>query len=46
MEAAMLHVYLIDQLVLRLIEGVANRLLRLAGGPHHVPRRNDDFVWY
>jgi len=42
----MLSTYLIEQAVLRLIEGGANRLLRLFGGPDHVPHRNDDFVWF
>ncbi len=42
----MLHVYLIDQVLLRLSEGFANRLLRLLGGPDHVPQRNEDLVWY
>jgi len=42
----MLNVYLIDQVVLRLSEGFANRLLRLLGGPEHVPQRNEDLVWY
>ncbi len=42
----MLHVYLIDQVALPLIERVANRLLRLIGGPDHVPHRNEDLVWY
>jgi hypothetical protein len=43
---AMLHIALIDQLALPMIEAVANRLLRLFGGPHHVPHRNEDFVWF
>jgi len=42
----MLHIYLIDQLTLRLIEAVANRLLHALGGPDHVPHRNEDFVWF
>ncbi len=42
----MLTVYLIDQVVLRLSEGFANRLLQLLGGPDHVPHRNEDLVWY
>lgn len=42
----MLGVYLIDNLILRLIESAANRLLRVLGGPHHVPLRNEDLVWY
>lgn len=42
----MLSVYLIDGLLLRLIEAGANRLLHLFGGPDHVPHRNEDFVWF
>lgn len=42
----MLHIYFVERILLPLIEGVANRLLRLAGGPDHVPHRNDDLVWY
>lgn len=42
----MLPIYFVEQLLLPLIEGLANRVLRLAGGPHHVPQRNDDLVWY
>ncbi len=42
----MLHITLIEQLLLPLIGGAANRLLRLCGGPHHVPHSNEDLVWY
>ena len=42
----MLSVYMIDQLVLRLSEGFANRILQLLGGPDQVPQRNEDLVWY
>lgn len=42
----MLSVYLIDGLLARLLDDGANRLLRLLGGPHHVPRSNEDFVWF
>jgi hypothetical protein len=42
----MLPICFVEQLLLPLIEDVANRLLRLAGGPHHVPQHNDDLVWY
>lgn len=42
----MLYITLIDRLLLPLIDGVANRVLRLCGGPHHVPHRNEDLVWY
>jgi len=42
----MLSLYLIDGLLGRLLEGGANRLLRLLGGPHHVPQQNEDFVWF
>lgn len=42
----MLHITLFDQVVLPLIEGLANRLLRLTGGPDHVTQRNEDFVWF
>lgn len=42
----MLYITLIEQLLLPLIDGVANRVLRLFGGPHHVPHRNEDLVWY
>jgi hypothetical protein len=42
----MLSVYLIDQVVLRLSESFASRLLRFLGGPDHVPHRNEDLVWY
>jgi len=45
-ELAMLHITLIEQLLLPLIGGAANRLLRLCGGPHHVPHSNEDLVWY
>jgi hypothetical protein len=46
MEIAMLNIYFVEQILLPLVEGVANRLLRLAGGPYRVPQRNDDLVWY
>jgi hypothetical protein len=42
----MLSVYLIDDLLSKLIEAGANRLLRLLGGPDHVPHRNEDFAWF
>lgn len=42
----MLHIALIERLLLPLIEDAANALLRLAGGPDHVTRRNEDFVWF
>lgn len=38
--------YFINELVLALVEGVAGLLLRLAGGPAHLPRSNEDFVLY
>jgi hypothetical protein len=42
----MLGIYVIDDLLSQLIEGGANALLRLFGGPDHVPHRNEDFVWF
>ncbi len=42
----MLSISLIDGVIMRLIDGVANRLLRLFGGPDQVPQRNEDLVWY
>jgi hypothetical protein len=42
----MLNTCLIDNLVLRLVEAGAKRLLHLFGGPDHVPHRNEDFVWF
>ncbi len=38
--------YLINELLLRMVELGANALLRRLGGPDHVPQTNDDFVWY
>ncbi len=38
--------YLINELLLRLVELAANAALRGLGGPDHVPHTNDDFVWY
>lgn len=38
--------YLIHELLLRLVELVANVALRALGGPDHVPQTNDDFVLY
>ena len=42
----MLSITLIDQLLSRLIEGGASRLLRYFGGPDRLPRNNEDFVWF
>lgn len=42
----MLSVYLIDSVLARLVEAGANRLLRLLGGPDHVPHCNEDLAWY
>jgi hypothetical protein len=42
----MMATYLINELLLRLVERGANVVLRLLGGPDHVPQSNDDFVWY
>lgn len=42
----MMGVYLINELVLKVVESAANTLLRAIGGPDHVPNCNDDFVWY
>jgi hypothetical protein len=42
----MMSIYVLDHLLLGLIEGAANLLLRAAGGPHHVPQSNEDFVWF
>jgi hypothetical protein len=42
----MLTIALFDRLLSRLIESSANRLLRLVGGPDHVPHANEDFVWF
>jgi hypothetical protein len=42
----MMATYLINELVLRLVEGGANLLLRALGGPDHVPHANEDFVWF
>lgn len=42
----MLSVYLIDGLFLGLVDAAASGLLRLLGGPDHVPHRNEDLVWF
>lgn len=42
----MMATYLINELLLKAVEGGANVLLRLLGGPDHVPNTNDDFVWF
>lgn len=42
----MMAPYLISELLLRLVEQVANGLLRALGGPDHVPNTNEDFVLY
>ena len=42
----MLGTYLINELILRVLEAGANTLLRALGGPDHVPNCNEDFVWY
>ncbi len=42
----MFGIALINEALLWLLEGGANHLLRALGGPHHVPQRNEDFVWF
>jgi hypothetical protein len=42
----MMATYLINELLLALVELGANALLRLLGGPDRVPNSNDDLVWY
>lgn len=42
----MLGSYLINEVVLRIVESGLNVVLRALGGPDHVPSRNEDFVWY
>jgi hypothetical protein len=42
----MFGITLVNEVLLWLIEGGANRLLRALGGPDRLPRRNEDFVWY
>jgi hypothetical protein len=42
----MLTVSLIDELLQRLLAGMAVALLRILGGPDRLPNRNDDFVWF
>jgi hypothetical protein len=42
----MLGTYLINEVVLRIVELAANVVLRALGGPDHVPNQNEDFVWY
>lgn len=37
---------LIDELLQRLLAYVAGLLLRAVGGPDHLPRRNEDLVWF
>jgi len=42
----MLTITLIDELLQRLLSGLASALLRALGGPDHLPHRNEDFVWF
>jgi hypothetical protein len=42
----MMATYLINEMLLRLVERGANVVLRLLGGPDRVPQANDDLVWY
>jgi hypothetical protein len=42
----MLAITLFNELLSRIVEGGANRLLRALGGPDRVPQRNEDFVWF
>ncbi len=42
----MITTYVFHDLLLGLVEMGANALLRLLGGPDHVPNTNDDFVWF
>jgi hypothetical protein len=42
----MLGTYLINEVVLRIVESAANVVLRAMGGPDHVPSQNEDFVWF
>lgn len=42
----MFAITLVNEVLSRLVEGGANRLLRALGGPHHLPHGNEDFVWF
>jgi hypothetical protein len=42
----MITIFLAHGLTSAVIEPLALLLLRLAGGPARLPRRNEDFVWY
>lgn len=42
----MMTIGLIDGLLFRALECGASGLLRFLGGPDHLPRSNEDFVWF